>query len=317
MTLSGRLRRVATVPGNLKLHDIAADGRVLLSREEWRVTVYYLGPEQSSPRELTWLNWATNPFLSDDGQSLLTTEEGAGTRWYATYLRRTDGSPAVRLGPQMGVSLSPDSKWVVTADPKEGRPQLTLLPVKTGNPVPVPTGPLDLGGIGRPDIPAVTWFPDSQRILFSAKEAGRDVRAFVLDIRGGLARPVTPEGISGTILTSDGATLLVYDSRQKAFLYPLNGRAPKPLEFLTPEYQALRFSADGRALFVLKRNERSARVWRLDLATGHFGIWRDIPFADPAGLMAVRAIRITPDGKSLAYLIYRDLSELYLAEGLK
>jgi hypothetical protein len=46
-------------------------------------------------------------------------------------------------------------------------------------------------------------------------------------------------------------------------------------------------------------------------------MWREIPVTDPAGLIQTSAIQITPDGKSLAYLVARSLSELYLVEGLK
>jgi hypothetical protein len=67
----------------------------------------------------------------------------------------------------------------------------------------------------------------------------------------------------------------------------------------------------------VKRGEHPPKIWRLDLRTGTIEIWREIQLTDPAGLMPKMRIRITPDGKSVAYSAYRLLSELYLAEGLK
>src|SRR5262249_30292447 len=71
VTLSGAMRLVAQIPGNLKLHDIAADGRVLLSKEDSRTRIYFIGQGDSTPRDLTWHDWAIHPILSADGKTLL------------------------------------------------------------------------------------------------------------------------------------------------------------------------------------------------------------------------------------------------------
>jgi len=320
VTLSGAMRVVAQVPGSLRLLDIAADGRLLLAREELRSSVQFLGAGQTSPRDLSWLNWAQGPQLSADGKTLMMIENGEGTGGrLVTFIRGTDGSPAVRLGDWFGLSLSPDGRWVVATtrlnDPgaQHKRHELTLLPVKAGKPVPIQNGSLDLAG----NPMAVAWFPDSRRILYSAKEAGHEIRTFVQDIAGGPPRPVTPEGVSGVVLTTDGSNLLVYDSQSNAFLYPIEGGAPKRLPFLTPEHLALGFSADGRSIYVAKRGERPPRVRQVDLGTGRIEIWREIPSFDPAGVSAISDMSITPDGQSLAYTVTRVLSGLYLVEGLK
>ena len=96
------------------------------------------------------------------------------------------------------------------------------------------------------------------------------------------------------MLTPDGASLLVFDSDYKAFLYPLNGGTPKPLPFLTRRYNPLSFTADGRSLYVLKRGDQPPGIWRLDLATGREEIWRQIPPMDPAGHSKHKAFRSHP-----------------------
>jgi Tol biopolymer transport system component len=320
VTLLGGLRVVAQVPGSLKLLDIATDGRLLLAREELGSSVQFVGAGQSSPRDLSWLSVAQQPYLSADGKTLMMIEDGEGTGGKTvTFIRGTDGSPAVRLGDGLGLALSPDGKWVAAtndpADPQaQRRPRdLILLPVKAGKPVPIQNGLLNLTGI----VPTVTWFPDSRRILYTAKETGHEARTYVQDIDGGQPRPVTPEGLSGDVLTADGATLLVHDSRSNAYLYPIAGGTPKGLPFLTPTQLALSFTADGRSLYIVNRGERPPVVRQVDLGTGHIQIWREVPFVDPAGVTSIGSLRITPDGQSLAYTVTRVLSALYLVEGLK
>jgi Tol biopolymer transport system component len=314
--LSGEIRVVAQVPGNLKLHDIAADGRVLLTKEDQRARVYFAGAEESTGRDLTLLNWATQPVLSADGRTLLMTENDEATHGKGmVYLRGTDGSPATRLGEGVAVSLSPDTRWVATTHRPKGLADIQLLPVKAGASIPIETGSLKLAGGVLPEVPMVAWFPDSQRILFPAMQPGHAARTFVQDIRGGQPRPVTPEGIWGSVLSADGAVLLAYDAQSHAFLFPVEGGTPKPLPFVTADYRALTFSKDGRSLYAVRPGERPPNVWRIDLAAGSKEIWRRIPSSDPAA--NINSIRITPDGKSLAYVSYQGGSELYLAHGLR
>ena len=319
VTLSGAMRVVAQMPADLRLQDIAPDARLLLTRLDAHAGVYFLGPGESRSRELTWLDWATHPVLSADGKRMLLAESGEATGGKgALYLRGTDGSPAIRLADSLTAqSLSPDGQWATARTYNQGPDRLVLVPLKAGKPVAIDIGSLELAAETWNGTPSIAWFPDSRRILYPATEPGHRIRTFVQDIHEGPPRPVTPEGISGTVLTVDGAALLAWDEEAKAFLYPLSRGAPKPLPFLTRAYNAIRFSADGRSLYVTRRGERPAKVWRVDLASGHVELWRELPYIDPAGITGVRVEGITPDGKSLAYVVFRTLSELYLADGLK
>jgi Tol biopolymer transport system component len=99
VTLDGKLRLVARVPGNFILHDIASDGRVLVSHGTMQAVMLGLVPGDTKERDLTWLDFSIAADLSADGKTLLFTEQGvAGGPQYAVYTRGTDGSPAVRLG---------------------------------------------------------------------------------------------------------------------------------------------------------------------------------------------------------------------------
>ena len=115
VSLAGAERLVARIPGTLTLHDVSSMGRVLLARETWRRELMGLRAGETRERNLSWQDYSYPAALSDDGETLLFDEEGeAGGYNYAVFIRKTDGSPAVKLGPKLAVALSPDGKWVVS-----------------------------------------------------------------------------------------------------------------------------------------------------------------------------------------------------------
>jgi hypothetical protein len=100
VTFSGKERTVVTIPW-VRLHDIARDGRVLLSRENWRTQLIGLFPGDTAEHAYSWLDDTTPTALSNDGHWLSFNEAGEvynleGDR--LAYYRRTDGSGAVSLG---------------------------------------------------------------------------------------------------------------------------------------------------------------------------------------------------------------------------
>jgi hypothetical protein len=56
-----------------------------------------------------------------------------------------------------------------------------------------------------------------------------------------------------------------------------------------------------------------ARVEIFDIATGKRTLWKELVPPDPAGILAIGPILITPDGKSYVYSYRRTLEDLYLA----
>ena len=217
VTLSGRERVVARSPGVLTLQDIAADGRVLLNHASERVGIVGVGAD-GKVRNLSWLDWSRAPCLSEDGGTVAFTEEAeGGGPGYSVYLRKTDGSPAVRLGEGEAIALSPDGKWVLAALVRLNPPPLVLLPTGAGEPKPLPKDSINH------DAEPAAFFPDGRRIVFIGSEPGRGRRTWVQDLDGGKARPVTPEGVVGTVLSPDGRFLAARGPDLKVALYPIDG----------------------------------------------------------------------------------------------
>jgi hypothetical protein len=307
VTLAGEERIVARMLGQVDLQDIARDGRVLLTHPTVSVEIHAGAMGESRDRDLTWLGLSDLGDISGDGKQLLFTEhpEGAGEGG-STFLRGTDGSPAVRLGEGVAVALSPGGEWalsVITSPPR-----LVLLPTGAGE-------VRELTRPGMAYLPAGGFFPDGRRVVFLA-EVGGVHRAYVQDIEKGEPRPFGPEGLERPVVSPDGLTLVALAADGRPSLYALGGGEPRPLRGLEPGDPAIRWSPDGRALFFSRTRGLVTQIHRQDLATGETRLVREFAPLDVAGADAPN-VSVTPDGKSFAYSHYRSLSELYLVEGLK
>jgi serine/threonine protein kinase/Tol biopolymer transport system component len=314
VSLSGRLRVVTRVPGGLKLHDIAKSGKVLLTRESPRVGILGMLQGDARERDMSFLDYSFAADMSADGRLLLFDEEGeAGGANYTVYLRKSDHSPVVRLGEGNALALSPDGKWALSILPLPNSP-IRLLPTGTGD-----HRELALPGLSAEQ--AATWFADSKRILFAASEPGHGVRLFVQEIDGGKPRPVTPEGIStalpGFAVSPDGKFIAAVGPEQKGAVFPVDGSEARPIPGLLPGEFPLRYTADGRSIYVWKRGDLPARISRLDIESGKREVWKDLLPADPAGVERISNVLVTPDGKGYAYCYARLLSDLFVVEGLK
>ena len=310
-SLTAKERILAREPGTLTLQDIGRDGRVLLTRDVPRVGMVGLAPGESKERDLSWLDWSAPRDLSADGSTLLFSESGeGGGENYAAYIRKTDGSQAVRLGEGNGAALSPDQKWVVGGLPKTPV-QFNLLPTGAGE-----SRPLTHDNINHS---WARWFPDGKRLLFSGDEPGHGVRLYVQDVAGGEALAITGEGMNASMYTisPDGKTIAAVGPDQKSYLFPLEGGDPRLIQGLEVGEVPINWTADGRMLYVYHLGELPSKVYRLDISTGKKQFWKQLMPPDTSGVTDISSILITPDGRGYVYEYGRTLSDLYLVEGVK
>lgn len=75
-------------------------------------------------------------------------------------------------------------------------------------------------------------------------------------------------------------------------------------------------TADGTAVLVVNYNGMSASVYRLRLDSGDRQLVKTLEMHDPAGGFGITRVLTTPDGQYFAYNTLRQLSELYLLQGL-
>jgi hypothetical protein len=310
VSTSGKTRPSISLAGGFLPEDIAPDGRLLAKRANYRREIVGFAAGDSRERNLTWLDWSFPDDISDDGRVLLFDEQSGGRENYLCYLRKMDGSPAVQLGQAKGFSLSPDGRWALTQ--RLSSNQLVLVPTGAGAPKELP----------KTDL-APQWgffFPDGKRILLWASEPGRGGRLYVQDVDGGKQRAITPEGFAvsfgGRAISPDGRWIAALAPDRKIVILPADGGTPRPLPGSTEEEMAWGWTADSRSLYV-GRIAAPARVEICDVATGARRPWREIVPPDPAGVLAIGPILITPDGGSYVYSYRRVLDDLFLVTGLE
>lgn len=303
---------VDRAPGGYTLRDIYRDGQILLTRDSSRFDVMEVSAGDIRQRDLAYLGASWPVDISSDGKTLLFNElgEGAGSN-YAVYLRKTDGSPAVRLGEGSAVLLTPDGKWALSFLPSASN-QLTLIPTGVGQPKNLPHGNIEryqyLG----------TAFPDNKRMLVLGNEPGKSPRCFVQDVEGSDPKPITPEGATGKVLSPDGKLVLAWaDDKQKFFAYPVEGGEPREVPGLSKDDQPVQWSADGSSIFFFRTENTGAKIYRMEIASGRKDLWKEIAPTDLTGFISVDGVLMTRDGKSIVYGDRRILSQLFLAEGMK
>jgi Tol biopolymer transport system component/predicted Ser/Thr protein kinase len=309
--LSGKERLLAREPGTLTLQDVAKDGRVLITRDVPRVGMVGMTAGSAKERDLSWLDWSAPKDLSLDGKKLLFTESGeAGGENYSSYLRGTDGSPAIRLGDGLSFALSPDQRWALSGQPKPPV-QFNLLPTGAGE-----SKELTHDQINR--IWA-RWFPDGERILFAGDEVGKGVRLYVQDTSGGPPKAITKEGVNGSLIaiSPDGKEVVLVGPDQKPALLTVDSGEMRPIPGLGAGEAPIAWTSDGHSLFVYRLGEVPATVNKLDLATGHKQVWKQLVPPDVSGVTDISSILITPDGNNYVYEYGRTLSDLYLVNDLK
>jgi serine/threonine protein kinase/Tol biopolymer transport system component len=308
MNMAGRERLVLRVPGTLSVQDITSDGRVLLTEDTPQIMMMALPPGEKTERNLSWFDWSLAADLSADGKTVIFDESGeaVGAK-YGSFMRKTDGSPAVRLGDGAFSVMSPDGKWVASLD--LGSPsQIELLPIGAGQPRRLTNDALQ--------HIRVAWVPDGSGLVFIAAEPNHPPRSYWMDLTG-KTRALTPEGVAGFAVTADCKYLLTVDGQQRRSLYPLDGGEAKPfLTKLEDNDAILRFEPDGKSILVAQRGV-PAKVFRVFLDTGRREQVRQITPPDPAGVQTVSGIHFSADGKSYAYSYFRILSDLWVVDGLK
>ena len=307
VTLDGKMRVVRDSAGGLTIHDIAADGRWLVTRDDIHRDAFAKGPYSPAEVSVSFLDYTQTIDLTPDGRTLLLTEEnGIFGNFYTTCIRKTDGSPVVRLGPGFAAEFSPDGRWAL-AGIARSPDELVLYPTGAGQPRNLPVG--KAGGIS-----SARWFADGRRVLFCGAEPGHAGRCYVDDVSGGEPRAVTPEGTISGIPSKDGKFILAQDTDQRWLRYPIDGGQPSVVTALKTSDNVLRWPQENTLLVRGPNSDLPVRVERLDLATGKRMLVQELATSDLAGAMEVTNMAITDDGKWYAYGVEKQSSTLFLIE---
>jgi Tol biopolymer transport system component len=227
-------------------------------------------------------------------------------------VRKLDGSPAVRLAEGEGYGFSPDGRFALTVKLPERRP-IILVPTGVGE-----SKSLDVGNI---TFAWANWFPDGKRILVNGREGGKGgPRLFVLDVAGGAPKPISSEGVSilGQSISPDGRSIVARQPDGRVAIYPADGNGePRPVPGLEPEEVPMRWTPDGRSIYVTRLAALPGVIDVVEIATGRRTKWKEFQPVDASGVEQAGPAMISPDGTTYVYSFRRVLGDLFLATGMK
>jgi hypothetical protein len=323
VSLAGRDRAVLRLAGTFRVHDRSADGTLLLEAAESTKNVLFRGENDPAERPIGWLSASYAVDLTPDGRSILLDQFGGGAAASgSTYVRPTDGSPAVKLGEGFATMFSSDGRFVIGSPSGHGfqtsrQTRIVLTPTGAGSPRTIEFPEIEILRSAWP-------LPDGKRLLVLGKRAGELPRFFVADIDAPKLRPVTPPGYDGFFgnrpISPDGSRFFAIHGNPGSMSFEIlsvDGSPPKKLAGAEQGDILSGWSGDGRSVFAYRRNQLPIPVYRVDVESGRRDLWKELSPSDPAGVEGGYGIVIARDGRSYAYDFDRDLSTLYLVKGLR
>ncbi len=315
LSLDGRVRTVLSGMGRLVLHDAAPDGAVLIERATLRCQVLFRRAGDAEDRDLSWLDFSAVEGISPDGSTVLFYESGqGGGPGYATFLRRTDGSAPVRVGPGRALGLSPDGAWVLSVT--LGTPDHLDL---------TPTGPGENRTIRLPGVVAheqAGFVENGSRIFVTGRDASGRRATWIADVDGKAPRRLPlPEGriLARDTFSADGSRFVTScpEGEQPCFYDTASGRAT-PVPGAQNGWMAVGFDSRGRLYFHDDAKGTAPRkLVRLDLASGLASPIAELAPRDRAGVLRVLNVHVAASGEAWTYSVMRRLSDLHVVTGLE
>lgn len=302
LSLEGKELVIAAATGRLRLHDIAKDGRAVVSHDNWRLRMMVKPPGANQEVDLSLTDLPTAGALSADGESIVFGECGDLDMDAGAYLRKTRGGQALRLGPGWPADISRDGRRVLACAVNPPG-SLFLFDVSGGNPTVVPLGAIE-------NVTSLQWGIGEYIVVVGAIQ-GRPSRLWRMSTTGGESIPLTAEGIYGGCRASPDGKRVAFIGQDGACLVASveNPGSQEVVPGRYPGEEVVGFSASGTDLFV-RSGASPIRVRRVNIVTGEAQSHVDI--RPPAvGLKGVDAVAVSASGEAYAYWFGQELSRLY------
>jgi serine/threonine protein kinase len=315
VSLSGRERLVAEVPGNLMLHDISLAGRALLTRGTAWTEIRARARGTTEDMELPAADLSVLADLSDDGRLVLGTDLGqGGGPNFMFYVQKTDGSAPVWLGEGDGQMLSPDGRQALALLMQTKPQQLVIASTGAGESRTLEPGPIV-------HYARAVFVPSARSVVIAGSDTSDVPQLYLQEISGGPPRPITGEGVTlpklGRPVAPDGRRVVAYDPDGLPAIYPLDGGEPRVVPGLTEYDVPLCWTPDGRELIVARYSDYTlSGVQLVDVLEGRTRPWRGFGRL-PSALWGEVRLLVAPDGESYAYGYARRMGDLYLTSPLR
>jgi eukaryotic-like serine/threonine-protein kinase len=302
------IRTVLKIPAGLTLQDIAPDGRALVSLDSERLAMAS-DSRQGKPIDISWHDWDIAKDISQDGQSVLFEDASeAAPSNNSVVIRRIDGTAPIVLGNGSAGGLSPDGKWaigIITGSPG----QITLYPIGTGQPHNIP-----VSGLERIHNGTSHFLPDGKRITINAVEPGHAVRCYLVDIDGGKPVPVTPEGVTGGLVSPDGKYIIA--SNGVAAIYRIADGTSRKIPGSEQGFFPLQWAEDNSSIYGYSSAEFPTKLYKVNLNTGEKTLIKELHPEASTGVVTIAPVVVNHGASQFAYSYYQVFSVLYVISGL-
>jgi hypothetical protein len=289
------------------LDDVSPDGRALMTFYDQKEWALGLLAGRTSESQLVSRVDLRVVDLSEDG-TLFVLRDGLIQSSPSVWIAKGDGSPAVRLGEGVTQGLTRDGAWVLAS--QQGK--LVALPTAAGSARTISESFFEA-------IRWASWFPDIRRVLVWGQEKDGKTGIYVLD-EGRPPRRIAPEGYEmvsgGNALSPDGLLVAARAPDLKMMVCPVDGGPPRAIPGLEGLFVPVRWSEDGKHLYVFRLGELPARVMKVEVATGEATLWKELSPPDLAG-QSVRVVAMTADARYYVYACQQYQTTLYLVENLE
>jgi hypothetical protein len=312
-TLAGKTRTVHCGTSGTIVLDRAAAGATLVMSGQQHVGMSLIEHGSTEDRDITWLDFTFGPRLSADGSTILFTDEsGNSGSGYNVYVRKSDGSPAVRIGSGgFGTDISRDGKWALVVMPGDPAARAQIVPVGAGQPKVLHWDKF------QPSW--AQWVGDGRHIVMTGEPEGQRVGMYLTDMDG-TAPKVIPDLAGWPGIAPDGESYIVR-SGDKILRRTLSSDAAVEIPNVAPPQAGERpiaWAADSQHVFTQVPVPTGANIYRFDLNSGKRELWQTIKPRDQIGLMPMNPqMAITPDGRWMAFTYTIDLTQIYRSDSLQ
>ena len=309
VTPTGQNRTVLRSPTELVIEDISASGKVLLESVRFQIE---MGVKRSNDNRSRDVETSVDLGALTPGGEWIVFNRFQGSD-YQAYLKNINGAGAVKLGDGYGCGITADGRTVAALRTTEPH-RLYLYPTGAGDQRVIELGELTAAfGTNENDV---TFSRDGRWGAFSAFDTKHEVRDYLLDMRDGKLRPVTPPGSRTGKLSPDGTRIVTLDvAAQKYVLVDIASGKISDVAGMEKQDEVLGWNADGRMLAVWNQ-ELPARISLVEVASGRRQLVQTVEPLAMLGSMYARMVT-SADGKTAVYRHRRGLYAIYIAEGLK
>jgi serine/threonine protein kinase len=309
MDPSGKLRIVESFQNKPRLYDISPKGELLLTFNEARIIARILAPGSNEEKDISWLDASQTNDITRDGKIVLLHERGeAGDNPLGTiYFRKSDGSPAVRLGAGTAITFFPSGDKVLG----------TNFPCDLSA-IPLGAGQTEKHSFQLSKCIGVDVAENGQELLILELNQNK---LYIGDLKTNQVEElpganVVFDSVWAAHFSPDGKRILELSQEGKVKIFQRDGETPIEVPWIQKTEIPFQWTSDGDHVLVTNPSSFPIAVYKLNINNGERQLLVTLKPPDTSGIGSLQMIKFSADEKSYVYSYAQDLSKLYLLRNL-